>query len=29
VDSDDVAVAHSRLLLGGNPDTTVIRADLR
>ncbi|MGD0557455.1 MAG: SAM-dependent methyltransferase [Streptosporangiaceae bacterium] len=29
VDSDDVAVAHSRLLLGGNPDATVIHADLR
>jgi hypothetical protein len=29
VDSDDVAVAHSRLLLEGNPDATVIHADLR
>ena len=29
VDSDDVAVAHSRLLLKGNPDATVIHADLR
>jgi S-adenosyl methyltransferase len=29
VDNDDVAVAHSRLLLDGNPDATVIHADLR
>jgi len=29
VDSDDVAVAHSRLLLEGNPNATVIHADLR
>jgi S-adenosyl methyltransferase len=29
VDNDDVAVAHSRLLLEGNPDTAVILADLR
>jgi S-adenosyl methyltransferase len=29
VDSDDVAVAHSRLLLADNPDATVIQADLR
>jgi hypothetical protein len=29
VDNDDVAVAHSRLLLAGDPDTTVIQADLR
>jgi hypothetical protein len=29
VDNDDVAVAHSRLLLAGNPGTTVIQADLR
>jgi hypothetical protein len=29
VDNDDVAVAHSRLLLEGNPDATVIHADLR
>jgi S-adenosyl methyltransferase len=29
VDNDDVAVAHSRLLLGDNPDTAVIQADLR
>jgi hypothetical protein len=28
-DADDVAVAHSRLILDGNPDATVIRADLR
>jgi SAM-dependent methyltransferase len=28
-DVDDVAVAHSRLILDGNPDATVIRADLR
>jgi S-adenosyl methyltransferase len=28
-DSDDVAVAHSRLILDGNPDATVIQADLR
>jgi hypothetical protein len=29
VDNDDVAVAHSRLILTGNPDATVIQADLR
>jgi SAM-dependent methyltransferase len=29
VDSDDVAVAHSRAILAGNPDTAVIHADLR
>jgi hypothetical protein len=29
VDSDDVAVAHSRLLLKGNPGATAIQADLR
>jgi S-adenosyl methyltransferase len=29
VDNDDVAVAHSRLLLDGNPDAAVIHADLR
>jgi SAM-dependent methyltransferase len=29
VDNDDVAVAHSRLLLADNPDATVILADLR
>jgi hypothetical protein len=29
VDNDDVAVAHSKLLLDGNPDATVIHADLR
>jgi S-adenosyl methyltransferase len=29
VDNDDVAVAHSRLLLAGNPGATVIQADLR
>jgi S-adenosyl methyltransferase len=29
VDSDDVAVAHSRLLLAGNPEATVIQADAR
>jgi hypothetical protein len=29
VDVDDVAVAHSRLLLDDNPDATVIQADLR
>ena len=29
VDNDDVAVAHSRLLLADNPDATVIQADLR
>ena len=29
VDNDDVAVAHSKLLLEGNPDATVIHADLR
>jgi hypothetical protein len=28
-DSDDVAVARSRLLLDGNPDATVIQGDLR
>ena len=28
-DADDVAVAHSRLILDGNPDATVIQADLR
>jgi hypothetical protein len=29
VDSDDVAVAHSKLILDGNPDAAVILADLR
>jgi hypothetical protein len=29
VDNDDVAVAHSRLLLQDNPDATIIQADLR
>ena len=29
VDNDDVAVAHSRLLLEGNPDAAVIQGDLR
>jgi hypothetical protein len=29
VDNDDVAVAHSRLLLADNPDATIIQADLR
>jgi hypothetical protein len=29
VDNDDVAVAHSRLLLDGNPDAVVIQGDLR
>src|SRR5512135_3064124 len=29
VDNDEVAVAHSRLILDGNPDATVIQADLR
>jgi hypothetical protein len=29
VDSDDVAVAHSRLLLADNPDATIIQADAR
>ncbi len=29
VDIDDVAVAHSRLLLEGNPDATMVHADLR
>jgi hypothetical protein len=29
VDSDEVAVAHSRLMLEDNPDATVIQADLR
>ena len=29
VDNDDVAVAHSRLMLEDNPDATVILADLR
>jgi SAM-dependent methyltransferase len=29
VDNDDVAVAHSRLILQGNTDATVIQADLR
>jgi SAM-dependent methyltransferase len=28
-DRDDVAVAHSRLILDGDPDATVIQADLR
>jgi hypothetical protein len=28
-DIDEVAVAHSRLILDGNPDATVIQADLR
>jgi hypothetical protein len=28
VDNDDVAVAHSRLLLDGNPDAAVIQGDL-
>jgi hypothetical protein len=29
VDNDEVAVAHSRLLLEANPDATVLQADLR
>ena len=29
VDNDEVAVAHSRLILDDNPDATVIQADLR
>ena len=29
MDNDDVAVAHSRLLLDGNPDAVVIQGDLR
>ena len=29
VDSDEVAVAHSRLMLEDNPDATIIRADVR
>jgi hypothetical protein len=29
VDNDEVAVAHSRLMLQDNPDATVIQADLR
>jgi hypothetical protein len=29
VDSDEVAVAHSKLILEGNPDVTVIQSDLR
>ncbi|HZR54240.1 MAG TPA: SAM-dependent methyltransferase [Streptosporangiaceae bacterium] len=29
VDNDEVAVAHSKLILDGNPDATVIQADLR
>lgn len=29
VDNDDVAAAHSRLLLQDNPDATIIQADLR
>jgi SAM-dependent methyltransferase len=29
VDSDEVAVAHSRLILEDNPDATIIRADAR
>lgn len=29
VDHDDVAVAHSRLILQDNPDATIIQADLR
>jgi hypothetical protein len=29
VDNDDVAVAHSRLILADDPDATVIKADLR
>jgi SAM-dependent methyltransferase len=29
VDNDEVAVAHSRLMLEANPDATVIQADLR
>lgn len=29
VDNDDVAVAHSKLLLSGNPDAVAIHADLR
>jgi hypothetical protein len=29
VDNDDVAVAHSRLLLQDNPDATIVQADLR
>jgi hypothetical protein len=28
-DNDEVAVAHSKLILAGNPDVTVIQADLR
>ena len=29
VDNDDIAVGHSKLILDGNPDATVIQADLR
>lgn len=29
VDNDEVAVAHSRLMLEDHPDATVIQADLR
>ena len=29
VDNDDVAVAHSRLILQDNPDAAIIQADLR
>ena len=29
VDNDDVAVAHSRLLLDGNPSATIVQGDLR
>jgi S-adenosyl methyltransferase len=29
VDNDDVAVAHSRLILEGRPDATIVQADLR
>jgi hypothetical protein len=29
VDNDDVVVGHSKLMLDGNPDATVIQADLR
>jgi len=28
VDNDDVAVGHSKLILDGNQDATVIQADL-
>jgi hypothetical protein len=29
VDNDEIAVAHSKLILGGSPDVNVIQADLR